>query len=284
VRVRSVGVVGVCRLEGGTLLVPDTDGRWSLPGGEVHHGEHPRDAMLRIAYERTGRRFQITKLLDAVTDLEYMPGGVDVRHFDRIVYRIAPVNPDGELRGFVCPDARLGDWALTAASARVLGLGGPATDIDLPPDEPPAGLIRRRQRFAAYGLVTDPDGKVLLTQISAGYPGAGRWHLPGGGTDFGETPTAGLEREIAEETGQKGTIGELLIVSHRHQTDAFGPEGVPIDWHGVRVVFRVRVEDPTPARVLDGGGSTVEAGWFGRDEALRLPLTEVALEMITDHL
>ena len=47
----------------------------------------------------------------------------------------------------------------------------------------------RVQRFGAYGYVTDPDGRVLLTLIADGYPGAGRWHLPGGGTDFGESPT-----------------------------------------------------------------------------------------------
>ena len=65
----------------------------------------------------------------------------------------------------------------------------------------PAGAARQVQRFAAYGLVTDPAGRVLLTLIADGYPGAGRWHLPGGGTDHGEQPAAALLRELAEEAG-----------------------------------------------------------------------------------
>src|SRR5690606_35831528 len=80
-----------------------------------------------------------------------------------------------------------------------------------PPPDPDRG-----QRFAAYGLVTDPDDRVLLTLIAPGYPGAGHWHLPGGGTDHGEQPAAGLLRELTEETGQLGRVVDLLEVSHRH--------------------------------------------------------------------
>jgi ADP-ribose pyrophosphatase YjhB (NUDIX family) len=113
----------------------------------------------------------------------------------------------------------------------------------------------------------------VLTRISEGYPGAGHWHLPGGGTDPGESAEAGLLRELIEETDQRGRLGEPLSVSHRHQRDALGPEGVPIDWQGVRVVYRVQVDAPTPARVVEGEGSTVAAGWFTAVEALGLPLT-----------
>ena len=90
-----------------------------------------------------------------------------------------------------------------------------------------AGPRPRVQRFAAYGLVTDPAGRVLLTRIAAGYPGAGRWHLPGGGTDFGEDAGEGLLRELAEETDQRGRVDGLIGVSHRHNPAAMGPEGVP---------------------------------------------------------
>src|SRR5690606_41135676 len=108
---------------------------------------------------------------------------------------------------------------------------------------------RAHQRFAPYGLVMDPAGRVLLTRIASGFPGAGRWHLPGGGTDFGESALAGLKRELQEETAQVGQVGEVLAVSHRHHHDAVGPEGVPIDWHGVRVVYRVTLAAAAPALV-----------------------------------
>jgi 8-oxo-dGTP diphosphatase len=135
----------------------------------------------------------------------------------------------------------------------------------------------RVQRFGAYALATDPAGRILLTRIAPGYPGAGRWHLPGGGTDHGETPEQALARELLEETSQRGRVTGLLGISHRHDPAALGPEGVPIDWHVIRALFRVFVEVPTEAVVTEAaGGSTEAAGWFTPAEAGVLPLTEVA--------
>jgi 8-oxo-dGTP diphosphatase len=45
------------------------------------------------------------------------------------------------------------------------------------------------------------DGKILLIKESGKL--SGRWELPGGGLDFGESIKEGLEREIKEETGLK---------------------------------------------------------------------------------
>ena len=145
----------------------------------------------------------------------------------------------------------------------------------------PGSTDTRRQRFAAYGFATDGAGNVLLTLIADGYPGAGRWHLPGGGTDFGETAEAGLLREIVEETGQHGEIGPLVSVSHRHQPAIRGPERVSMDWHGVRVIYEVQVPAPTMPKVMDGGGSTAAAAWFAPRRARQLSLTEVADEMVS---
>ena len=56
-----------------------------------------------------------------------------------------------------------------------------------------------------------------------------------------------------------------------------GRNGWPVDWHVIRVLFRVRVDEPTDAIVTeDAGGSTAAARWFTVAEALGLPLTEVA--------
>ncbi|MFI9525508.1 NUDIX hydrolase [Micromonospora rosaria] len=138
----------------------------------------------------------------------------------------------------------------------------------------------RGQRFAAYGLVTDPAGRLLLTRIAEGYPGGGRWHLPGGGTDPGEQPVAGLLRELVEETGQLGRVVDLLGVDNLHNPAALGPEGRPMDWHNVRVVYRVLVDVATEAVVTEAaGGSTAQAAWFAPDRVAELPLTEVAADM-----
>ncbi|MET7376901.1 NUDIX domain-containing protein [Micromonospora arida] len=172
---------------------------------------------------------------------------------------------------------------LTPFTAEALGL--PVTPLppaahrsqDLFPPQHPD----RRLRFGAYGLVTDPAGRILLTQIAEGYPGAGLWHLPGGGTDHGEQPATGLLRELVEEGGQVGRVVELLGVNNLHNPAALGPEGRPLDWHGVRVIYRVLVDVPTDAVVTESaGGSTARAAWFTRDEAADLPLSDIAVAAI----
>jgi len=294
---RRIGAYGVCRDGAGrVLLVRASDrsarpGVWLLPGGGVEHGEHPAEAVVREVAEETGLRVAVGPAVDVAAELVIRLPLVE--HTDGVTYRLGVTGgslrpePDGtsdQVR-WVAPEqaARL---PLSGFAARALGLPPPA-----PPELPAAGPApaawpappaasrphsrpRRGQRFAAYGLVTDPAGRVLLTLIAQRYPGAGRWHLPGGGTDFGEQPVDGLLRELAEETGQQGEVTGLLGVSHHHQPAAQGPEGYPIDWHGVRAVFRVVVPQPRPPQVVERAGSTAAAGWFTRLAAAALPLTQ----------
>jgi 8-oxo-dGTP diphosphatase len=163
------------------------------------------------------------------------------RHEDRVVFDVVP-----------------------AASA--VAETEPSTASDLP----------KGQRFAAYGFVTDPTGRVLLTEIARGFPGAGRWHLPGGGTDVGEQPADGLLRELYEETGQRGEIVELLGVTHRRSSGLVGPEGYAMNWHAVRALYRVLVPAPSAPSVTEAaGGSTAGAAWFEPAELAGLQVTEV---------
>ncbi|ROT34245.1 NUDIX hydrolase [Micromonospora sp. HM5-17] len=290
-RRRRIGAYGLCRDGARVLLVRGSPaspfpGYWQLPGGTVAHGEHPTDALLRAFHEETGLTVTPSGLRAAVADVARLaaPAGPVAEHTDRIVYDVTVTG--GTLR----PEAAGGSDAvawfapedltglpLMPFTAELLGRPVRALPEGGPPPvaaaEPP---VDRRQRFAAYGLVTDPDDRILLTLIADGYPGAGRWHLPGGGTDHGEQPATALLRELVEETGQLGRVSDLLYVSHRHSRAEYGPEGRPLDWHGVRVIYRVVVESPTEARVTEAaGGSTADAGWFRLSDAAALPRTEV---------
>ena len=287
-KIRRVGAYGICRDEAGrVLLARNSDasefpGLWTLPGGGVEQGEHPDHAVVREFGEETGFEVRLDGLRAVIADVFRLPSG-NLEHTDRIVYDVTVVG--GALRAEADGTTDLVEWAVPAErplmpfTAAQLGL--PA-DFPAIPDEP-EDIFRpeRVQRFGAYAAATDPAGRILLAKISDGYPGAGNWHLPGGGTDHGETPEQALARELHVETSQYGRVTGLLGISHRYDPAAVGPEGRPMDWHVIRVLFRVRVEAPTePLVTEDAGGSTAEAAWFPRAAIDKIDLTELAREAV----
>lgn len=68
------------------------------------------------------------------------------------------------------------------------------------------------RKLVALGIVTDEDGRLLLTQRYE--PTApeisGRWEFPGGTVELGELPYETVRREIAEETGVRVEVKEML--------------------------------------------------------------------------
>jgi ADP-ribose pyrophosphatase YjhB (NUDIX family) len=205
-------------------------------GGPIRHGENPASAVVRLFREGAGLPVAVSRVR------EVLALTTPELHEDRVLFDVVPARSPAR------PDAE------------------PTAESDLP----------KGQRFAAYGFVTDPAGRVLLTEIARGFPGAGRWHLPGGGTDVGEQPAEALLRELYEETGQRGEIVELLGVTHRRSSGLVGPEGYPMNWHAVRALYRVIVPEPsTPSVTEAAGGSTAAAAWFEPTELDDLPVTEV---------
>jgi 8-oxo-dGTP diphosphatase len=51
------------------------------------------------------------------------------------------------------------------------------------------------------GILCDADRRVLVGRRPAGKPLAGQWEFPGGKLAGGESPLAGLKRELREELG-----------------------------------------------------------------------------------
>jgi 8-oxo-dGTP diphosphatase len=310
-RERRISAYGVCRDDRGRLLMVRSSaltglpGWWQIPGGGVEQGEHPADTVVREFAEETGLDVEVGDPVTVDADVGPDPGTGRLRHTDRIVYEV--VIRGGRLRPEAAGGTDLADFLdeprLAVATvlpwcARLLGL--PERDL---PERPasvgpasvgpasvgpasvgetrPAAGPPRGQRFGAYALVTDSASRLLLTQVAPGYPGAGRWHLPGGGTDFGEQPAEGLLRELAEETGQRGRVGALLGVRHHHDPAALGPEGHPVNWHVVQAVYQVVVDHPTPLAVTEAaGGSTGAVGWFTPAQVGALPLTGLVVEML----
>jgi ADP-ribose pyrophosphatase YjhB (NUDIX family) len=154
---------------------------WQVPGGGLEHAEHPADAVVREFVEETGLTVEVTGLRAVVGDVStFRDAGVTV-HTDRVVFDVEVRG--GELRreaaggtdelAWLTPDEAAG-VPLMPFTAELLGL--PVTPLPegayrADPGEPSAPPADRRQRFGAYGLVTDPAGRVLLTMIADGYRG-----------------------------------------------------------------------------------------------------------------
>ena len=110
-------------------------------------------------------------------------------------------------------------------------------------------------RVAAYAVIVDAEGRILLTW----YNGEGRhqpgWSLPGGGVDFGERLEDAVVREVHEEAGYVVDVGAPLT------TQAWGrTEGEARPFMAVKVLFEATIVGGALGTV-EVGGSTDFAEW-----------------------
>lgn len=96
------------------------------------------------------------------------------------------------------------------------------------------------------GALEDQHGRILIARRPEGVHQGGLWEFPGGKLEPGETPSAGLERELKEELGIRVLASQPLIRVHHdygdrrvlldvHRVTAFvgtpiGREGQPLAW------------------------------------------------------
>jgi len=135
---------------------------------------------------------------------------------------------------------------------------------------------KRRQRIAAYGVCRDGDGRILLARASSSISLQGRWFLPGGGVDHGESPTDSLVREMMEESGLTVTVGPLLHVLSDVRTL---PDGTSL--HTVRIIYEVASWSGTLRPEV--GGTTDAVGWFSPEEVRDMPLAHY-VQIVVDRL
>ena len=102
----------------------------------------------------------------------------------------------------------------------------------------------RRTRVAAYALVTDDDGRILLCRTAPASSPNRSGLLPGGGLEFGESPRRRSCASSRRNPGWSATADRLVDVSDRIMPNVDGAERT----HAIRIVYRVADHRRRPAR------------------------------------
>src|SRR5439155_1325465 len=112
--------------------------------------------------------------------------------------------------------------------------------------------------FLQPGAVVLSRGRVLLTRRGKP-PAEGRWSLPGGLVELGETSVEAARREVEEECGIKVQIGGLAGVLDRVTRDADGR----VRYHWVLVDYLAFPE--TDDDTITAGDDAAEVRWVPID-------------------
>ena len=134
---------------------------------------------------------------------------------------------------------------------------------------------RVRQRVAVYGLAVTGH-KILLARGSSRSLFPGRWWLPGGGIEFGKSPTQCLVREFREETG-------LIVQSQTLSTVVSDVTDLPKHGeriHTIRLLYTVRVQQGPVSS--DGDDTTDAVEWHDLAEVANLPLMPFVNSILSD--
>ncbi|MGH3377223.1 MAG: NUDIX hydrolase [Actinoallomurus sp.] len=117
-------------------------------------------------------------------------------------------------------------------------------------------------------IVHDAEGRLLL--IRRGHPpDEGRWSLPGGRVEAGESDAAAVVRELSEETGLRVEAGRLI-----GSVDRPGTGGVTYEIHDYAAIVM--------GGELSPGDDAAEARWTTPAELRRLPTTDGLIEALTE--
>ena len=117
-------------------------------------------------------------------------------------------------------------------------------------------------------LVVDQDELLLVRRTRD--PAIGRWAMPGGRVEPGETLAEAVVRELREETGLEGVCGEYVGLA----------EIIDPDHHIVVLDFRAHLlvhGDPQPGDDVD------EARWVPLGEVVDHSLVPGLGEFLHDH-
>lgn len=110
-------------------------------------------------------------------------------------------------------------------------------------------------RHVVVDVLVLKDDKILLVKRSSKLTQGGKWALPGGYLDRGDTLLSGMAREVLEETGWEAEAPRLMRIIDL-------PERPHEDNQNVSMVFVCQ----GTKKVGEGDWESDEQRWFGLDE------------------
>jgi len=119
------------------------------------------------------------------------------------------------------------------------------------------------------GAVIVCDGKILLVKRGS-EPGKGKWSIPGGIVELGETVKEAIAREVEEETGLRVEAHSLIDVVNDLEPDEKGRWR----YHFVILDFFVHLKGGS----LHAGSDVLEVRWVSQDEIKSFDLTKTFKE------
>jgi ADP-ribose pyrophosphatase YjhB (NUDIX family) len=117
------------------------------------------------------------------------------------------------------------------------------------------------------------DGAVLMVASHYANRRLPLWNLPGGRQRFGELLAETAQRELFEETGLHGAVGELAYVNESYDSDR----------HFVAAIFHCTVAS-NELRLPSNGDHVTAAEWIGFDDLASRNIPAVVREPLEDYL
>lgn len=127
--------------------------------------------------------------------------------------------------------------------------------------------------LVGVGAIAVKEGKILLVK-RAFEPGAGKWSIPGGMVEIGETMAEACTREMEEETGLAVEVLEQIRAFDMVDKDDEGK----VRYHYVLIDFLVKPTGGT----LKPNVEVLETKWATYDEARAMDLTNTARKALTE--
>ena len=126
-------------------------------------------------------------------------------------------------------------------------------------------------RVACVGaVVRDDRGRLLLVRRGT-EPAKGRWSVPGGRIEPGESAVHAVVRELAEETGLR-----VIVTGRAGTVERTGPGGVVYEIED----FYARLEPGVDPERVRAGDDAAEAGWFTLPEVEGLDCVDGLLDTL----